>query len=126
MDAQKLLTDPERENHLLAQSILTNQLALFFNDQLKHTKFYKTALKQKLNLLIPELIKAEKAEYDVIYEKHEQLTVGIHDMILALVSELSSAGIYEFQNLLDIVRAYKKDPASIHGIAAKVNRKKDG
>jgi predicted nucleic acid-binding OB-fold protein len=108
-------------NTLVSQSIIANQLALNLNEEIKHTDCYKMALKGKLNALIPELVKAEKKEFDKIFNIAEKETVQIYDVLELLVAELADLGMHHFEAITAILKAYKVSPASINGIVNKIS-----
>lgn len=107
----------------ITQSIIANQVALDFNEQIKHTNYYKRSLKNKLNLLLKELIPLEKKEFDLFYENAEQACSDCHEAQRNMITELSSLEFYHFDNVRQIIIAYKKDPKSIEGIVKKINKR---
>lgn len=107
------------DNFKIIKTIIINQIALNYNDELRHTKYFKHGLKQKINLLLPELIKCEK-EYDEFYEKAEQGTSNIYDEYDQFIQSISSVPIWECKNIRLIIEAYKIDSKSIEGIVNKI------
>lgn len=93
----------------ITQSILANQIALDFNEEIKYTKFYKKILKNKLNNLQKELIKLEKKEFDLFFNKDEETTSLLYNVQRDLIKEITSLGLEHFECLLYMVKAYKKD-----------------
>lgn len=106
----------------ITQSIIANQVALDFNDQIKHTNYYKKNLKNKLNLLLKELIPLEKKEFDLFYENSEQACVDCYECQREMIKELSSLEFWHFDNIRQLIIAYKKDPKSLQGIVRKINK----
>lgn len=106
----------------IVQSIHANQLALHFNEELRFTPYYKHNLKRKLNPVLTELFKIEKTDYNHFLDTVE----GNSDYLYALqddvVKELTSLGLISFGEILNILKAYKKDRKSINGIARKINK----
>ncbi len=116
MDAQtKNLT-------LISQSFIINQIALDWNERIKHTKFYKHDLKKWLKMVQGVLFKAEEKEYDIIFETAEKETCQTYQVMQESIEEIASLGLHHLQNIAEIVKAYKKDPKSINGIVTKINR----
>lgn len=106
----------------IIKSIIINQIALNYNDELRHTAHYKQGLKQKINLLLPELIKCEK-EYDEFYNKAEQGTSNIYDEYDKFIQSISSVPMWDCHNIRLIIEAYKIDSKSIEGIVNKILKK---
>lgn len=103
----------------ITHAIIANQIALNNNEAIKHTQYYKKELKQKLNLLMPELIKAEK-DYDEFFNKIEDSTSEVYAVYSDFVKAIASVPIWECKNLTLIIQAYNKDPKSIEGIVKKI------
>ena len=111
----------------VSQSIIVNQIALHYNSEIKHTKFYKHNLKKQLNLLISELEKAEKKEFELMFEKDnlDEIVVNFQNLFCEMVNELSTIDIQYVGEITGIIKAYKKDSKSLLGITKKVlNNKK--
>ena len=106
----------------ISQSIIANQIAYDFNHEIKFTRYYKQDLKQKLNQLQPVLAKAEREEYDKFFDCAERASSDTYKAMAEMVQEITSLGLFEFNNIKDIIQAYKKDPKSVYGIAKKVNK----
>jgi hypothetical protein len=103
----------------ITQSIIVNQIALNQNEKLKHTTFFKKELRQKLNLLIPVLVKCEP-EYDEFFNKVEDSTIDVYKVYENFLKSVSSVPIWDCENITLIIEAYKKDPKSIEGICKKI------
>lgn len=109
----------------IAQSIIANQVAHYFNQEIRAIpQYYKHELKNALNRVQTILAKAEKTEYDMLFDKAESQTVGTYDAIDGLVRVIAKGGITEFNNFSFVLEAYLKDPARVYGISKKVNSKK--
>lgn len=106
----------------ISQSIIANQIAYDFNHEIKFTQYYKQDLKQKLNQLQPVLAKAELEEYDKFFNTAERASSDTYKAMMEMVQEITSLGLFEFNNIRDIIQAYKKDPKSVYDIAKKVNK----
>lgn len=105
--------------HKITHAIITNQIALNHNEDLKHTKFYKQALKQKLNLLLPELIKCEP-EYDAFFDKLEDSTSEVYNEYDSYIKAVASVPIWDCRNIRLIIEAYNADPKALEGIIKKI------
>ena len=105
--------------HKITHSIIANQLALNHNESLKHTSIYKQALKNKLNNLLSELVKYEK-DYDEFFNKVEDSTCEVYNIYDNYIKAIASIPIYDAQNIITIINAYKKDSKSIEGICRKI------
>ena len=115
------MIDQEQIMIKIAQSVIANQLALNFNEELKGTKFYKQDLKFALNKLNPILIKAEISEYDKMFDKKENDVVQLYSVVENITNDLANLGIEHYNNIRHILDAYRKDPKSIQGIINKIN-----
>lgn len=115
----------ESEIHKITHAIIANELALNHNEAIKHTIFYKKGLKQKLNLLMPELYKAEK-DFDEFFDTIEDSTKEVYNAYDEFIRTISGVKIWECRNISEIIKAYKKDAASIEGIVKKINKNVSG
>ena len=103
----------------ITHAIIINQIALNHNEAIKHTPYYKKGLKQKLNLLMPELIKTEK-DYDEFFYKIEDSTSEVYKVYNEFLKAVASVPIWDCKNITLIIQAYSKDPKSIEGITKKI------
>lgn len=101
--------------HKITHAIIVNQIALNHNEDLKHTSFYKHALKQKLNSLMPELIKCEP-EYDAFFNKLENSTTEVYNEYDLFIKAIASVPIWDCRNIRLIIEKYYSDPASLEKI----------
>jgi len=108
----------------ISQSVIANQVAYHLNHEIRFTGYYKHELKMKLNALDKELLKAEKKEFDKFFNEVETPTDELCEIQTEMVKEIASAGLIHFGNILEMVKAYKKDPKSIEGIVNKINKRK--
>ena len=100
----------ERKLDALTGSVILNQLALNFNEELKYTKFYKQNLKRTLNLTIKELVKAEEKEFDLVYDAEEKQTSYISENVMHIIMEITRNGFADMVVLGNMMIAHKKDP----------------
>lgn len=108
----------------ISQSIIANQIAYHLNHEIRFTGYFKHKLKNALNLLDKELLKAEKEEFDKFFDQVETPTNELCEIQTEMVKEIASVGLIHFGNILEIVKAYKKNPKSIEGIVKKINKAK--
>jgi hypothetical protein len=106
----------------ITTSIISAQCTLNHLEEIKHTPYYKKELKNKLNLVLPELIKAEKTDYDSFFNLLGDSTSQVYDVYNAFLTTISKVPIYHMENIINIVRAYEKDKKSIEGIVNKILR----
>jgi hypothetical protein len=105
---------------IIVKAAITNQLALFYNEEIKHTPYYRRELKRSLNLLLPHLIKIEKTVYEGFATHVGEQADIVHDTQYYMTEELSTLEPPEFFDMIQIIKAYKKNPKSIKGIAKKI------
>lgn len=103
-------------------AIIANQLALNYNEDLKHHKnLHNPTLKYRLKNACEELIKSE-LNYDKFFEKEEVSTVDVYNVYESFVKVMSTVPIWEMQNVQKILQAYFTDPKSIEDITNKILR----
>ena len=105
----------------VTHSIIVNQIALNNNEAVKHTRFYKQGLKNKLNLLLSELVKHEP-EYDKFFNSEEESTSKVYEAYDNYIKAVASVPIWDCENMTRLIEAFKKDPKSIEGIVNKILR----
>ena len=120
----KQFTKPSLDKTLIkiSESVISNQLAYFSNEEIKHTKYYKGDLKKWLNMTTKRLEKAEALEYDMVYEKEEHASDELTNTRLELIKLIAKTGLRYDDHFIQLIEAYLKDPSSMLGIARKVNR----
>ena len=106
----------------VTHSIIACQIAMNHLTELKHTNVYRHGVKRGINLLLPELIKAE-ADYDKFFNTKENETVNVYEVYERYMKAVASVPIWDCENIALIIEAYKKDPKAIEGIVQKVLRK---
>lgn len=107
----------------IVKSIIANQVALDFNEAIKHTKYYKHKLKKVLGPTITELIKIEEQEFDDFLDSVESSTIILHRVYTAFIEEAATLKLDEYGELVKIIQAFKKNPNSVMGIAKKINKR---
>ena len=115
------MKDQEKLIENLTASIICNQLALHYNEQIKpFPALYKHNLKKYINLTIKELIKAENKEFDVVFNESEDVTHQVSSNLQSYIDFMVQGGFTEFILLANIQVAYRKNPKAIEGIINKV------
>jgi hypothetical protein len=94
----------------LTGSIVSNYIALHYNEQVSHTGYYKKALKYKLKNAIQELQKAEKEEFDLIYDHEDEVTHQISSNMITFIDEMVKTGFTDMMMIGSMQMAYKKAP----------------
>ena len=93
----------------LTGAVILNQLALNYNESLIYTKFYKHRLKASLNLAIKELMRAEKNEFDKVWEVDPDYTDQVSNNVIMIMQEISKGGFTDMIMLGNIICAFQKD-----------------
>ena len=104
----------------LTASIIVNQLALHYNEQIKFTPHYKQNLKKSLRQTNNELIKAESKEFDAVFNHDEKLTHEVSSNIQTYIEFMTAKGFTNFMLLANMQIAYSKNPKAIEGIINKI------
>ena len=111
----------------ITESVVINYLALHFNNEVRYTSAYKHDLKRDLNKVIKTLEKAEKKEFDMLFEIGDDvagfidgISGSIMDMINALIQDKPKVSLFLKSNILN---AYVKDSKRMDGIADKILNK---
>ena len=104
----------------IVASVISNFTASHFNEELKHTSYYKRELKNRLNLLQKELIKAEAKEFDLIDSFEPELLHHISSNQIEFIKHIVDRPSTEMALLQNMIVAYRKDPKRIEGIINKV------
>jgi hypothetical protein len=103
----------------VTHSIIACQIALNHLSDLKHTNVYRHGVKRGINLLLPELIKAE-SDYDKFFNTKEDETVNVYEVYDQYIKAVASVPIWDCENIALIIEAYKKDPKAIEEAVQKV------
>lgn len=104
----------------ITTSVMAVQITLNHLEAIKHTKYFKGRLKQKLNNILPDLVECEKEHYDAFYNVLEESTSQVYDVYDTFIKEMAKVPIYDCENLMRIYEAYQKSPNSIEGIVNKI------
>src|SRR5690554_3496986 len=103
----------------IAQSIVANQVAMNYLYEIKFTPYAKHKLKNLLNQVTNELEKCEKIEYDKLDNEIEENNY-VYYSVSEAVKEIAGIDVLQMPDIINILRAYKKDPRSMVGIANKI------
>lgn len=107
----------------VAQAIISAQLALNMNEDLKnrYPAIFKKTLKNRTNNYLSELIKHEK-DFDLLFNNAEGGLKEVYEAMEEFIKTISVIPVWEMENFSQVVKAYLKDRDSIEGIVRKVNR----
>jgi hypothetical protein len=110
-----------KELRAIVKCIISSQIALNANEEVKYTKYYKHNLKKKLNVSIKELISSEKTGFDTFIDSdiEVQATV-VHDVLYLLIEEIGTVDFPAYAHIIKMIRAYQTDEKSIMGITKKI------
>ena len=62
--------------------------------------------------------------FDDLHDNENESTDFVYEIHRKMVKEICDLGFMEFENITNILKAYKKDPKSIEGIVNKINKYK--
>jgi len=101
-------------------SIISNFVANHFNEEIKHTNYYKGKLKYQLNNLNKELIKAEQKEFDLVDSVESEFLDQIVSNQIEFIKHIIDRPFSEMAILQNMIVAYRKNPKRVEGIINKV------
>jgi hypothetical protein len=93
----------------LVQGIIANEMASYFNNELVATPFYKQDLKFAINKLKPILIKNGINEFDRLFDKNEEVTNELFDVLLEMIKLISGFGMHRFGEVTEVLKIYDKE-----------------
>jgi len=108
----------ELEN--LTGAILSNYIALYYNEKLKYTRFYKQELKRKLNISNKELLIHEEREFDLILDADESVTHNVSGKLISFMDLIIRDGFDSHLILSNVITAFNRDPKRLEGIVNKI------
>lgn len=118
------INESNEKKHLetLSASILTNQVLLHFMEELKSlkSKFYKHNLKKYSNLLKKELIKAEEAEFDKLFDSDSETTHKITSNFIEGTTFIAKNGFSNMMFLMKCEMVFKENPKRIENFVDKL------
>ena len=108
----------------IVKSVITSQLALDYNEDIKHTPYYKHELKKALNGALVELRKTEKSHYNEFLKTLPDTDTIYHlfNQQFDMIEQLSKIDVPQYTDVKNIIKAYLINPKSIMGITNKVNK----
>jgi uncharacterized damage-inducible protein DinB len=106
----------------ITTSVMSCQIALNQLEAIKYTAYYKQSLKNKINAIIPELIKSEQDNYDKFFEVNSESTDHVYKVFELFIKRISEVPIYDMENICYMIDAYDKDAKSMNGITNKILR----
>jgi hypothetical protein len=104
----------------ITTSVISTQITLVQLEAIKHTAYYSKELKQKLNLVLPLLIKAEQNHYDAFFENLSDSTEHVYQVFENFIKRISQIHIYDMENICYMIDAYDIDSKSMNGITNKI------
>jgi len=104
----------------ITTSVMSVQITLVQLEAIKHTPYYNKELKQKINLVLPLLIKAEQHHYDKFFESLSDSTDHVYQVFETFIKRISQVPIYDMENICYMIDAYDKDQKSMNGITNKI------
>lgn len=104
----------------ITTSVMSCQITLNQLEAIKHTGYYNKELKQKINLVLPLLIKAEEKHYDKFFESLSDSTDHVYKVFETFIKRISQIPIYDMENICYMIDAYDKDSKSMNGITNKI------
>lgn len=111
---------------ILSMSIIATRLALFYNERLKsfNSSYYKHNLKRYANLLLPELIKAEKAEFNKLLDAGETIITSQTDEVQdAIELILQQGGFAAFKLTNKFNKAFNYDSEKLMAVIDEILEK---
>lgn len=111
-----------REVDKITTSVMSCQIALNQLENIKHTSYYNGVLKNKINNIIPELVKKESEHYDKFFDADSTATDVVYKVFDDFIKKISLVPIYDMESLSIVIDAFNKDKKSIEGICKKILR----
>lgn len=93
----------------LAESIISNQLSMNFNHEIRFTPWYKKEIKHFGNKLQEKLIEAEKHEYDKFFDAEENASIVLYESMDKLVKTIARIGLQNYGVLNDLLIKFEND-----------------
>lgn len=107
----------------ISQSIIANQVALDLNHEIKFTKYFKMNMKSAYKKYEWHLLKAEKEEFEMLWDGAYQETHDTHFAQTEIIKEILNLGKLDFElgEAIEALKALKKDPKRLKSIVKKIN-----
>jgi len=116
-------TDKEREKKLLdalSATIVIGELHAFYNEELRHTKFYRHDLKSTQKKMTKILQNHERNEFDKIYDLEPERMHSMSNRVLDMIDSIGKGIFCNTMENAQLIIANHIDPKSIGGIVKKV------
>ena len=104
----------------IVHGIISGTIAMHYLEELKHTEFYSQSRKNLLNRLLKEL-KEKELMFDGLDSKLPDEVAHVYNLFYDFIAVVKPTEIPETGELIEIIKAYRKSPKSILGIANKIN-----
>ena len=104
----------------LSAAIIFGELHSFYNENLKHTKFYRQNLKSCQKKMSKILQNEERKEFDILYDMDSDRMHSISNRVLDIVNEIGKGVFSNTVINAELIMANNIDPKSIGGIVKKV------
>lgn len=104
----------------IIRAVIANFVALHFNEEIKHTDYYKGNLKKFLRPAIIQLQKSERKDFDLLDNAESELLDFISSNQIEFIKHIVDKPFTEMAILQNMIVAYRKDPKRIEGIVNKV------
>lgn len=110
-----------KEAALHIRNIIAAKFALDANERFKGTQFWQKELKMKGNLFLKVLLPREKF-FDRFEDEFGDNVTYVYNCLFDTAEEIATLDLDNFEDILNIIKAYKKNKNSIIGIAKKINK----
>jgi len=106
----------------VVHAILSAQLALNMNEELKHSvpQFFKNTLKSRTKNYLDELVKNEKL-FDEFFDLKEQSLVDVYNVYEKFIKVIALVPLWEMENLCEVVKSYMHDKPAFERTVKRVN-----
>lgn len=119
------LTPKDKALTKVTQSIIANEVANNFNYQIRDTGYYKGVAKKKLNSLNQDPERYRITEFEPFWQANEEFTDNLYVAQEELIKQICSLGIFHFETLIEVIKAYKKEPKALEGIVKQINKRNE-
>lgn len=108
----------------LVHAIISAQLALNLNEDLKHTvpQLYRHTLKNRTQNYLDELIKNEKF-FDEFFNKEESSLNDVYNVYEKFLKVVALIPIWEMDNFVKVIKAYLLDAKAFERTVNRVTKK---
>ena len=110
----------QKDYENLTGTVIANYVALHYNEEIKHTRFYKQKIKHHSNLLMKELLKVEENEFNKIYEFDGDSLAQLSENYLEFIKMLTKGSFKDFMLAQNREIAASLDPKRMNNLATKI------